>query len=231
MKMAENVTSSATLLAAVPNHQTALCPLLVLSVHPPQASPHLVVSEVLYRFSSTAYDEWNLESVGGGTIACGIDQMASSFLAQLTQRESIPHTSMLISYLSITHIVVVWVWGSWMPSLVPSLTLYWPWLKLLDMPSLGSSLMMGALTFTYPLPWAISSAVLSTLIPQHSSSRLRYDTFSTEVSTHCAPRRCADTLDYLENDGSFKSARDRLKQAASSKRRDSLRTMWRLATS
>ena len=72
-------------------------------MHPPQASPHLLASEVLYRFSSTAYDEWNLESVGGGTIACGIDQMASSFLAQLTQRESIPHISMLISYLSITH--------------------------------------------------------------------------------------------------------------------------------
>ena len=33
------------------------------------------------------------------------------------------------------------------------------------------------------------------------------------------------TLTYLEEDGSFKSARDRLKKAASSKRRDSLRTM------
>ncbi|KAL7527629.1 LOW QUALITY PROTEIN: hypothetical protein ACHAXR_002051 [Thalassiosira sp. AJA248-18] len=62
--------------------------------------PHLLGSEVLYRFTRSSHDEWNRWS-GSGPLAVGIDEMANTFLAKLAQLESTPHTSLLIAYISI----------------------------------------------------------------------------------------------------------------------------------
>ncbi|KAL7533492.1 hypothetical protein ACHAXR_005267, partial [Thalassiosira sp. AJA248-18] len=94
-KLAENKATANALLEAVPDHQTALRLFSQCTLH---KLPHLLGSEVLYRFTRSSHDEWNRWS---GPLAVGIDEMANAFLSKLTQHATIPHTSLLIAYISI----------------------------------------------------------------------------------------------------------------------------------
>ena len=88
----ENATK---LLQKVPDHQTALKLFSMCTLH---KTPHLLGSEVLYRFQESAYERWDDWS---GPLACRIDTMVNSFISRLAQRDNIPTFSLLIAYISI----------------------------------------------------------------------------------------------------------------------------------
>ncbi|KAL7531480.1 hypothetical protein ACHAXR_004065, partial [Thalassiosira sp. AJA248-18] len=210
-RMAENAATATKLLEAVPDHQTALRLFSQCTLH---KLPHLLGSEVLYRFLRSSHDAWNRWS---GPLAVGIDEMANNFLAKLTQHESIPHTSLLIAYISVAQGGLGMMDA--MSRAIPDF--------LLTMAHATRFAKYG-ISFDddkapLQLPRSLGDLFCRS-VNVDSKFLENYDALAVEVAVPCAPKRCTDQLDYLEKHGLFKSARDRLKQAASTHRRSALET-------
>ena len=83
-RLEANAADSTRLLEAVPDPHTALRMFSQCTLH---RLPHLLGPEVMYCFQESTYERWNDWT---GPLSVGIHQMVNSFLAQLTQRSSIP---------------------------------------------------------------------------------------------------------------------------------------------
>ena len=78
----------------------------------------------------------------------------------------------------------------------------------------------------YVLPRSLSSLFFSTINTSSIFLR-RFHRLLPDVALIGAPRLCNDPIDYFLRHGSFKSARDRLKQQSSLKRQATLRAIAR----
>ena len=94
-KIEENFADAKKLLEVVKDKHTALRLFSQCTLH---KLPHLLGSEVLYRFQPEFYKSWNEWT---GPLATGIDRMVESVLASLTNRRSLELDSMFIAYMTI----------------------------------------------------------------------------------------------------------------------------------
>ena len=77
------------------NHQIALRIFVKCTLH---KLPHLLESEFVYRFTESSFNGW---ADWNDPLFLGISSILESFLSRLAQRSSIPHSALLIVFVTI----------------------------------------------------------------------------------------------------------------------------------
>ena len=213
-KLEENMADSSRLLDAVPDPHTALRLFSQCALH---KLPHLLGSEVMYCFQESSYERWN---DWAGPLSVGIDTMVGDFLARLTQRPSIPLDSQLIAYMTIAMggLGLMDASSRAIPDFIITMS------QAIRYAEQGFS--FDKVNPPYHLPVGLASLFTGHGNPG-SPLLARFYRLLPDVSPIGAPKQCPDPYDYFLKHGSFKSMRDRLKQAGSTLRYCSLVTIAR----
>ena len=213
-RLKANLEDSTKLTNNVPDPHTALRLFSQCTLH---KLPHLLGSEVMYCFSETNYERWN-DWVG--PLSVGIDSMVNSFLARLTCRTSIPQDSLMIAYMTIAQGGLGLMDAS--TRAIPDFVLTMS--QAIRHAEEGFS--FGSHTTPYRLPTTLTNLFNGTLNPTSIFLKHFYRLLP-DITRVGAPQQCPDPIDYFVKNGSFNSARDRLKQEASRLRHSSLLTIAR----
>ena len=204
-KMEENSQDAEKLLDAVPDLQTALRLYSQCTLH---KLPHLLGAEVMYTHTQQAPERWDKWE---GPLVEGIGKMTERFLSRLTQRASIPLSSLTIAHMTIAQ-------GGL--AMMDAATRAIPDFILTMSQAVRIAEQGVALSKTHSHKLAPSlCALFRTRTNQGSTFLKRFYTLLPAVALVAAPKQSPDPLDYLLKNGPFKSARDRLRQAASARRR------------
>jgi hypothetical protein len=213
-RIEENKAQAQKLLATVTDKHTALRLFLQCTLH---KLPHLLGTEVLYRFRESAYDGWN---DWNGPLAAGIHEMVDEFLATITQRNTIPLDSRLIAYISIAQggLGLMDASARAIPDFVLTMS------RAARYAAKGASFSKDA--DPLPLPHTLASLFATTTNPE-STILSRFHRLLGATAPIGAPAKCNDPFEYFLHVGSLNSARDRLKQEASRLRRGTLMSIAR----
>ena len=209
-RLQENMADATKLLETVSDHQTALRLFAQCTLH---KLPHLLGSEVLYCHTPTANEQWDDWT---GPLATGINSMVSSFLSKLTQRQSIDTDSLLIAYVTIAQGGLGLMDAS--TRAIPDLVL-----------TMSQAVRHAEQGFfckakepAYRLPPSLTRLFNPTSNPQSTFLKTFYCLLG-QVALPGTHSQCSNPFDFFLKLGSLKSARDRLRKAASTRRLNALR--------
>jgi hypothetical protein len=214
-RLEENLFGRLQAFNTVTDHHTALRLFTQCTLH---KLPHLLGSEVLYCFAESSYNSWN-EWIG--PLSVGIDRMVEASLAKLTQKSSLEANSLLISYLSIAQggLGLMDAYSRAIPDLVITMSQSIRYVR--------EGFSFSHSTMPYLLPTSLSALFNTTSNP----TSIFMTTFNSLLPEVCViappPPACPDPIDYFLKHGSLKSARDRIRIAASTLCRTALYSIER----
>ena len=213
-QLKENLLDATKLFNTITDHHTALRLFIQCTLH---KLPHLLGSEVLYCFAESSYNGWN-EWIG--PLSVEIDRMVEASLAKLTQRSSLNPNLLLIAYLSIAQggLGLMDAYSLAIPDLVITM-------------SQSICYAREGLSFSHSatphlLPTSLSALFNATSNPT-SIFMTTFNRLLPDVCVIGAPPPCADPINYFLKRGPLKSARNRIRVAASTLRRTALYSIAR----
>ncbi|KAL7531115.1 hypothetical protein ACHAWF_003634, partial [Thalassiosira exigua] len=206
LQMEANKADAEALFRTVPDRHTALRLFTQCTLH---RLPHLLGSEVLYAHDPTVRQQWD---AWVSPLSESIDTMADGFIAKLTGRSSIPADSLLIAYITIAQGGLGFMdpFTRAVPDFVLTMS------RAARYAEHGVRLGRGEDNVRLPNSF---SRLFS--LSHNRDSRILTSFYSLlgDVGGLATTKECPDTLDYFLRRGSLRSARDRLRQAASGERR------------